>query len=353
VVHLMLSNAVIAAVLAFVALAVGFFFRSPRVRHAAWLIVLLKLVTPPVFSVPITVPATSWMAPAAEPPDNHSILLSASAADTSRSLNYPVPRPPGMWEWLWTMRVIDVAVLIWVLGAIAWFGWQGRRIIRFHRRVANAEHAPADVVTAAGNIARTLGIIHPPEVKVATGIGSPMLWGRGRSAVILFPRELLARLSQEARDTLLAHELAHFLRGDHLVRVLEFFSTGLYWWHPAVWLARRGIEAAEEECCDAWVVAGLAASARRYAEALLETVNFEAELRRPRLPPGACAASRSARLLHHRLTQIIHARPPRRVRGRALLWLLVAAALLTRPVLRAATPELPEPAPTPTAASKV
>jgi hypothetical protein len=176
-----------------------------------------------------------------------------------------------------------------------------------------------------------------PAVKLATGIGSPMLWGWGRGAVVLFPRDLLARLSPEARDTLLAHELVHFLRRDHWVRVLEFLATGLYWWHPAVWLARNGIEAAEEECCDAWVVCGLAASPRRYAEALLATVDFEAELRRPCLPPGACAANRSARLLRRRLVGIVHATQPRRIPGGRVTRALVVAALLTQPVLRAAS----------------
>ena len=176
-------------------------------------------------------------------------------------------------------------------------------------------------------------------VKLATGIGSPMLWGWGSSAVVLFPRDLLPRLSPEARDTLLAHELSHFLRRDHWVRVLEYVATGLYWWHPAVWLARAGVETAEEECCDAWVVGGLAASPRRYAEALLATVDFEAELRRPCLPPGACAANRSARLLRRRLFGIIHAGRPRPLPGGPAVWVLVVAVLLTRPMLRAATEE--------------
>src|SRR5207244_2707723 len=157
------------------------------------------------------------------------------------------------------------AAVAWVVGAVGWFAWQGRRIVGFRRRVGRAEDAPAEVAAAAGRLAAALGIGRPPAVKVATGIGSPMLWGWGRGAVVLFPRGLLDRLAPEARDTLLAHELAHFLRRDHWVRVLEYVATGLYWWHPAVWLARPGIEAAEEECCDSWVVGGLAASPRRYA----------------------------------------------------------------------------------------
>jgi beta-lactamase regulating signal transducer with metallopeptidase domain len=230
------------------------------------------------------------------------------------------------------------ALALWVAGTAGWFVWQGRRIVCFRRRVMRAEDAGPEVAAAARRIAAALGIARPPAVKVATGIASPMLWGWGRSTVVLFPRELLARLAPEARDTLLAHELAHFLRRDHWVRILEFIATGLYWWHPAVWLARAGIEAAEEECCDAWVVGELAASPRRYAEALLATVDFAAELRRPCLPPGACAANRSAKLLHRRLVGILHAKRPSRLRGAVAVRAAAVAVLLIHPVLMAATP---------------
>jgi hypothetical protein len=225
---------------------------------------------------------------------------------------------------------------VWAAGAAGWFLWQGRRIVRFRRRVARAEDAGPEVAAATRRIAAALGVARPPAVRAAAGIGSPMLWGWGRGTVILFPRALLARLAPEARDTLLAHELAHFLRRDHWVRGLEFVATGLYWWHPAVWLARGGIEAAEEECCDAWVVGGLAASPRRYAEALLATVDFAAELRRPCLPPGACAANRGARLLTRRLVGIVRAERPTRLPGAVRA--AAAALLLTQPVLMAATP---------------
>jgi len=341
----MLSNAAIAALLAMIALGVGYVSRSPNVRHAAWLIVLLKLVTPPVFSVPLSVLPASWGAPLAEPHTGLVVLTALSTSDRNRSTDGAVARPTAWWGWDWLSGASNLAIITWVLGAVAWFVWQGRRIIQFRRRVASAEDAPPEVEAAVTRLAMKLGIAFPPQVKIVTGIGSPVLWGQGRGAVVLFPHELLARLSAETRDTLLAHELAHFLRWDHWVRVLEFVVTGLYWWHPAVWLARRGIEAAEEECCDAWVVGGLAASPRLYAEALLATVNFEAELRRPRLPPGVCAANRSARLLHRRLVGIIHATPPRPLRGRIVMWPLVAVALLTRPDLRATTTEGPEPTP--------
>jgi beta-lactamase regulating signal transducer with metallopeptidase domain len=341
VMHAMLGNAAVAAVLALLALAAGRVCRSAAVRHLLWVLVLLKLVTPPLFHVPLAVLPASWEAPPAEPsPLVGGVLLPLPTPPAPPIAPAPsVERAPTWWERFRGMGADHWVMTVWLTGAAGWFVWQGRRIIRFRRWIARAQDAGPEVAAAAHRIARSLGIACPPAVKAASGIGSPMLWGWGRSTVVLFPRELLARLSPEARDTLLAHELAHFLRGDHWVRLLEFVATGLYWWHPAVWLARTGIEAAEEECCDAWVVGGLAASPRRYAEALLATIDFVAELRRPCLPPGACPANRDARLLQRRLAAIVHAERPRPLRGRGVaVRMAVVAALLVQPILRAATP---------------
>jgi beta-lactamase regulating signal transducer with metallopeptidase domain len=328
----MLSNAAVAAVLAVFAAALEYFVRAPAVRNAAWVLVLLKLVTPPLVSLPLPVLP---VLPVSWAPDPESSRCVAGAFSVSRPNTESVSAPPTRHA---GPSVTDVILLAWTFGALGWFIWQGRRIIRFRRRVRAAEDAPTEIQAAATRLAKALGISRPPPVKVAAGLGSPMLWGWGRTAVVLLPRDLLPRLAAEARDTLLAHEFAHFLRRDHWVRILEYVATGLYWWHPAVWLARAGVEAAEEECCDAWVVGGLSASPRRYAEALLATVDFEAELRRPCLPAGATAASRGARLLHRRLVRIIDADRAPRLPYAAAVYVAIAAVLLTRPILIAAAP---------------
>jgi beta-lactamase regulating signal transducer with metallopeptidase domain len=342
VLHAMLGNAAVAAVVALLVLAIGCVCHSPAVRHGAWILVLLKLVTPPLFDVPLYVLPASWDIPPAEsaPPASRVFLFVVCTPDSRDSPADGAARESRGWgDGIQEAKAGWCLVAVWLSGAAVWFIWQGRRIVRFRRRVGRAENADPQVVVATRRIASALGVTFPPAVKVATGIGSPMLWGWGRGTVVLFPRELLAQLAPEARDTLLAHELAHFLRRDHWVRALEFLATGLYWWHPAVWLARAGIAAAEEECCDAWVVGGLSASPRRYAEALLATVDFAAELRRPCLPPGASAASRSARLLRRRLIGILHAERPGRLRGAVVIRAAAAALLLIQPVLRATTTE--------------
>ena len=56
IIHIALSNALVATLLAVVALAVTLAFRRPALAHAAWMLVLLKLLTPPLFTVPIDLP---------------------------------------------------------------------------------------------------------------------------------------------------------------------------------------------------------------------------------------------------------------------------------------------------------
>ena len=48
-----LSNAAVATLLALLAFAVGRMCRRPALTHSLWLIVLLKLVTPPIIEFPI------------------------------------------------------------------------------------------------------------------------------------------------------------------------------------------------------------------------------------------------------------------------------------------------------------
>src|SRR4029079_1617616 len=63
------------------------------------------------------------------------------------------------------------------------------------------------------------------------------------------------------------------------------------------------IEAAEEQCCDAWVISARAGSRRTYAEALLAAIDFLCE--QPVILPPAASGLGGADLLRVRLTQIM------------------------------------------------
>jgi hypothetical protein len=114
-----------------------------------------------------------------------------------------------------------------------------------------------------------------------------MVWALGGRACLLVPEDLWTRLDQEQQAALLLHELAHLRRKDHWVRVLELIATGVFWWHPALWLVRKELHRAEEACCDLWVTWALPKAKRTHASALVAAVEFLSETRATRLPAGA------------------------------------------------------------------
>jgi beta-lactamase regulating signal transducer with metallopeptidase domain len=212
---------------------------------------------------------------------------------------------------------------VWILGTGLFFAVQTFRLVRFARRLGRfcLRCDQLDRETAA--IAVRLGLTRYPEPRLVDGVVSPMLWGVGRAARVLFPAELFEQLNADARGTLLMHELAHFRRGDHWVRVLEFAVTTLFWWHPVVWWALREIESAEEDCCDSWVMQRSASSPKCYATALLDTIDFLCE-RHPLAPPVASGLGNPTEL-RGRLVRIMTGTAQATLSpvGRLLVWSLV------------------------------
>lgn len=227
------------------------------------------------------------------------------------------------------------ACLVWIMGSICWFAWQGWRVVRFAQVfLRSSQPAPDGLQAQARTLARQMGLRSCPEVWLLSHVVSPMLWSVGGKPRILFPTRLLSRLDDCAVATLLTHELAHFYRGDHRVRLLEFLASGLFWWHPIVWVARHEMEIAEEQCCDAWVVSQFPASQRRYADALLTTVDFLSETHPP-LPLLASGLG-DVPMLRQRLKLIMCGTAPKSISTVGRLAVILTAMLIPiSPSLRA------------------
>ncbi|HEV3255606.1 MAG TPA: M56 family metallopeptidase [Gemmataceae bacterium] len=344
-----LSNALAATLLALAAAAAGQFCRRPALVHSLWLLVLLKLVTPPVRMLPV-LPAAAPERPAQadlRPMTPHDLPEIPEAApftaadpqpgpvqtgpaqdrlealpaakelppDPSTSAVQSAPVTPGP-DWSWK----PVLIALWFGGSALWLVVTAVRIRRFQALLRYARAAPEGLRRQVEQLAARLGIRHGPSVWLVPGPISPMLWALGGRARLLLPAALWERLGEDQRTTLLAHELAHYRRRDHWVRALELLATGLYWWHPVVWWGRHELRQAEEECCDAWVVWALPEAARAYATALLETVTFLSDA--PAVLPPAVSGVGHVRILKRRLTMIMRATTPR-----ALSWAGCVAVL--------------------------
>jgi hypothetical protein len=200
------------------------------------------------------------------------------------------------------------------------------RVVRFERLLRLTKEAPRKVRERIQELAGLVGLRRCPTVLVVPGVVSPLLWAPGRSARLLLPAKLWARLDEGQRDSLLVHELSHLRRGGHWVRRLELLALRLYWWYPVAWWARRQLQDAEECCCDARVAAVLPGSGPAYAAALVETVTF-LSAGRAAVPLGASGGGR-VRHLKRRLNMILQDQPARPARRLAAALALGVGALL-------------------------
>jgi beta-lactamase regulating signal transducer with metallopeptidase domain len=351
---IVLSNAVAAAVLALLAAITGTVCRRPALVHGLWLLVLLKLVTPPLVRIPVAWPVAPESRQievatfaADEPPSETTpppleqpavvLVLPASAEDepaasTDAAIVPPAPAPadPSLWP--------QMLLFAWLAGSLGWFVLALVRLGRFRRLLRFARRAPVALQERTARLARRLGLPRCPRVDLLPGRIAPMLWVVGDSPRLLVPADLLNVLGDEQLDTLLVHELAHLRRRDHWVRALEFVVMGLYWWHPVIWYARRELREAEEQCCDAWVVSTLPGAGRTYATALMDTLDFLSTAH-PAVPPLASGIGH-VHDLKRRLTMIMCGTTPRALSWPGCLVMLVLGAffLPLLPALQAQDP---------------
>jgi beta-lactamase regulating signal transducer with metallopeptidase domain len=329
--HLGLSNAVLATLLALLAAGASRLLRRPALCHILWLLVFLKLVTPPLYhillpwSVPPTTPReeTSRRPPSyAESPAFVGPPAPASlSSDTTETAETPAGETPVVFP-SWEVLVAT----LWLTGSGVWWTVAAYRLLRFRRMLRHARPAPVGVREQARRLAERIGLTRCPTIWFLPASVSPMLWALGWTPRLLLPAELWDALTEEQRDCLLVHELAHLRRRDHWVRRLELLVLGLYWWHPVVWWARLRLQDAEEECCDAWVTWALPEAGPAYASALVETVAFLSAARTV-VPLGANGGGQS-RHLRRRLTMILRGTTFPRPHWLAFAGVLVLAVLV-------------------------
>jgi beta-lactamase regulating signal transducer with metallopeptidase domain len=374
------SNALIAAVLALVTVIVTRCWRSPQIAHGLWLLVLLKLITPPLVTVS---PPGHWFgwseksaestrpvttadfissnhvddpsdpskelpsAPAQFPEPNRKAAASPDAVENAHAARPAIeaivaaaaptlprevvdePRPvAGAWDSV-AVHGLTAASIVWIAGSLVYFSLFVWRCVRFRRLLADSAPADNQILVSAARLALQLGLRRRHTIRTVDAAVPPLVWSLGLRPLIVLPQRLLAELSPAQCEALLAHELAHVRRRDDLVRWLEVFALVLWWWNPVAWFARRKLREAEEECCDAWVVWALPHERRSYGEAMLATIDFLTG--GPRIP--ALAESAFGTSFCKRRIEMIMKRNVNRTMSWAALGFVVLTAMAVLPIV--------------------
>ena len=325
---------------------------GPAARHALWLLVLLKLLTPPVISWPWAMPLSSFVpadtsrgakqeratgdilttaVPDREMGDQPPVLSENASRDlllsllaVEQSTSVPADSSPGAGHGaLLRDRWAEAAVAVWLCGGIALVFVQLRRLAKMRDGLRHARPASPWLTAQVEEMASALGA-RPPRMAVLPGLSSPFVWAGGR-VCLLWPEDLEKHLSPEGCRAVLVHELAHLSRRDHWVGWLLVVAGCVWWWHPLYYLIRRQLHRHAELACDALVVAALPDARRSYAEALLDVCQRQSWTAAATPALGAAGRRRD---LERRLVMIMRANVPGRLTVRGLVGIALLGVIV-------------------------
>lgn len=269
----------------------------PSLMHLLWVLVMLKLITPSLIGLPVydRIATNNWfqstqsISPSVHSTNNWSAhvdsreILPQTKAEpsfentsnqsntpnlflpeqTSDPSSLPVPVP---------VLLSTLAYFLWGVVAIAFLLRLSLQILGVVRMQRCLDRDPL-LHDAALRIGRRIGCTRVPKVCVVDVAMSPSLTGCFRP-IILIPKRLTVQLSQEQMEAVLAHELSHYRRGDHLTALAGLVIRSVCWWNPIAWWAYHELRCSQELCCDAMAIGKANVPTATYARSLWSVVNW-------------------------------------------------------------------------------
>lgn len=265
-----------------------------RVRHALWLIVLVRLVLPVFPSSPVSIyevaridftrilsfshsyeekaPVQQSLLPLVSPPVQHNATGGAAeqipVEEEKPSFSSP-PVQKGERH-----MALQILALVWLTGFVALSAGMAVHLFRIVRgfRVLEPTQDP-ELLEILEDCKRKLGITRP--VLLYTGSRTaegPYIFGILRPRIYV-PDVLCRELSQDQLRHILTHELAHLKRWDMLWGLLGGIALAVHWMNPLVWLGMKQMKAEREMACDACALDALGEEeALPYGMTIVETL---------------------------------------------------------------------------------
>src|SRR5271157_4390011 len=185
-----------------------------------------------------------WLVP-------HTIKLAGTrgialdTADLSTLASAPTNWLESHTTWLLTLWLTGACLLL-VRAVAAWL--RARRLV-----TRELVPLPAEIGRSADRLAGSLGV-KGVRFHASARVASALVFGWLKPVIVL-PAAAIGRLSEAEIEALLAHELAHVIRQDFLLNLLQTLVECALFYHPCVWWVSARMRHERELCCDDIAVA--------------------------------------------------------------------------------------------------
>ncbi|MCC7009671.1 MAG: TonB family protein [Acidobacteria bacterium] len=180
--------------------------------------------------------------------------------------------------------VIAWSAGVLLLAARLLVGW---RTVAHLRAGAHAVDDGDWIARTTARVAGALGVERRVAVVRSASVDVPAVVGWMRPLIVV-PMSAMAGLTPAQLEAIIAHEIAHIRRYDHVVNGVQTIVETLLFYHPSVWWVSRQIRIEREHCCDD-IALSLGSTRVDYARAL--TSLEEARVPRPLLGISAADGS--------------------------------------------------------------
>lgn len=280
-------------------------------RYIVWSATLIATVVVPIATtLPFLAPSSPSAVSAAAvrvpiPMVTHALTAAPMVRNTrpapaaAPATTSSVPRLPDRFRVTLPLPVVLGVLAVWLLLTVVALARLGVGLFRLEQLKRDALPLPVEYRDAMARWTDARKGRRDVRLCVSDDIDVPVAVGLF-DAMILIPRTLLERLSENEVDQISLHELAHLRRADDWSNGLQRLAVAIFGWNPAVQFVSQQLDLEREVACDDWVLASTG-SVRPYAVCLTKMAETSSWPHRPMPAPGVFATRKHISLRIERL----------------------------------------------------
>ncbi|MFC1543072.1 TonB family protein [Candidatus Neomarinimicrobiota bacterium] len=224
---------------------------SPRFRYFLWLVALAKALWPPFLSLPAL---DIW--------SRQTTVAETIAPIFAAPITLMIPVEPAVFTLTWG----TLALAAWAAISLALVMLIVVNFIRFRLRLRPPHVEPYHYDESQSAVGQPW-----PPIWATDRIHSPLTVGLLRPRIYLTWKVIAS--GPKALRAILYHELAHILRRDGWITILQAAALVIHSFNPLVWLMNARLSRYREQLCDDFALRHTGVAPRDYGNMLLDQLS--------------------------------------------------------------------------------